>query len=208
MIESKNKIGVHFLPKGIIVVLFFSLGCSTSSNLESSDKVINYRLHAGISTGGVVENTDMTVVENAAVDAFSGATKKGINLGGRVSVPLKWNYIETGIDYTLNSQKFTYNDLINNYVGSRNLNVSQFTIPVTYRIGLFRKKHPEGLFQIKIGYAAQLCFIGIDNESGTIPEATTSWFANGAIFGLSTTPFQIEGRGKIGFYVEGYRGTS
>jgi len=192
---------------GFFLILFLS-GCSTTTITtdQKSWKPI-YRIQVGSNKGGVVENTDLSVIPNTEVDAYSGATSNGINASGKVILPLRKNSIETGVEFMYNHQIFTYKDAVNGFSGERKLGVSQFMIPVTYSFNLFRKKHPEGLFQIKIGYAAQLNLFAISNGNGTLPNYTTQFFSNGATIGFSTTPVRLRNGSKLGFYIDGYRGT-
>ena len=182
-----------------IISAFLLMGCASQSPL--------YRIQAGTNKGGIVENTDMTVFGNAEVDAFSGATRRGMNAGGKVMLLLKRNFVETGIDLMYNSQTFTYNDAVNGFVGERRLGVTQFMLPVTYSIGLFRENHPEGLFQFKFGYSAQFNLFSVSDGHGNMPGYNTNSLSNGATLGLSTTPFRFDNGAKLGLFVDGYRGT-
>jgi hypothetical protein len=184
------------------------MGCSTSNVTSTQTKwTPTYRMQAGLNKGGITENTDLTVVPNAQVDAYSGATKTGMNMGARVILPVKRNAFETGVDYMFNSQTFTYRDAANGFSGTRKLGVSQIMVPVTYSIGLFRKNHAEGLFQLKVGYMAQLNLFSVSNGNGNLPSFSTKPFSNGAIVGLSATPLRLSNGAKLGFYIEGYRGS-
>jgi hypothetical protein len=66
--------------------------CSTSRQ-TNTDRSLKFSIQAGANKGGITENTDMTVVPGAetTVDAFSGATKTGINVGFHINKPLKYN---------------------------------------------------------------------------------------------------------------------
>lgn len=190
------------------MLAFLLMGCATSNvTTERTSTKLTYRFQVGTNRGGVVENTDLTVVGSIPVDAYSGATSKGVNVSGKVIVPLKRNAIETGLDFMHNGQTFAYNDDANGFVGERKLGVNQLMIPITYSIGLFRSKHPEGLLQIKVGYAAQLNIISVSDGNGSMPNYSTKPFSNGATLGFSTTPFRLKNGAKLGFYVDGYRGT-
>lgn len=189
------------------MLAFLLMGCATSNvTTERTNTKLNYRVQVGTNRGGVVENTDLTVVGSIPVDAYSGATSKGMNVSGKVIVPLKRNAIETGLDFMHNAQTFTYNDDENGFMGERKLGVNQLMIPITYCIGLFRNKHPEGLLQIKVGYAAQFNLFSISDGNGNLPSYGTKIFSNGATLGLSTVPFRFKNGAKLGFYIDGYRG--
>ncbi len=191
-----------------VISVFLLMGCATS-NFTTGKKEWSpiYRIQAGTNKGGIVENTDLTLIDNAGVDAFSGATRRGVNAGGKVMLPLKRNYVETGIVLMHNSQTFTYDDAANGFMGERRLGVTQFMVPLTYSIGFFRESHPEGLFQIKFGYSAQLNLFSISDGLGNMPNYSTNSFSNGATFGFSTTPFRLSNGAKLGLFVDGYRGT-
>jgi hypothetical protein len=191
-----------------IICVFLLMGCATS-NFTGGKKEWTplYRIQTGANKGGIVENTDMTLIDNADVDAFTGATRKGVNVSGKVMLPIMRNYVETGVELMHNGQTFTYNDAANGFMGERRLGVTQFMVPLTYSIGLYRENHPEGLFQIKFGYAAQFNLISISDGIGYMPDYSTKSFSNGAILGFSTTPFRLNNGAKLGFFLDGYRGT-
>jgi len=155
---------------------------------------------------------DMKVVPGAeappeaTVDAFTGATKGGFNAGIHVNIPLKRNEIETGADYMYNHQTFTYVDAGNMYIGVRELKVSQVMFPFTYNFVLFRKLLPNASIQLKIGYLGQLNFVST-SSTGILPNYTINRWSNGATFGISALPVQFNSGSKLGFYIDGYRGT-
>ncbi|MFN3557567.1 MAG: hypothetical protein ACK4VN_16525 [Bacteroidales bacterium] len=191
-----------------IILVFLLMGCVSQQGIQDNKKWAPiYRLQVGANKGGVVENTDMAVVDNAGVDAFSGATRRGVNASAKVLLPVRTNYVETGVDLMHNSQTFTYNDAVNNFMGERKLGVTQFMVPLTYSIGIIRQNHPEGLFQLKFGYAAQFNLFSISDGQGNMPAYSTNSFSNGATLGLSTAPFRLNNGLKLGFFVDGYRGT-
>ncbi len=191
-----------------LIISLIAASCSTQTiTTEKTDWKPTYRLQLGTNKGGVVENTDLTVIPNTQVDAYSGATNTGVNASAKVILPLKRNAIETGIDYMFNGQTFSYADSENGFNGERKLGVSQFMLPITYSIGVFKKNHHEGLFQIKLGYVAQLNSLNVTNTDGNLPTYSTKLFSNGATFGISSTPFKLRNGSKLGFYVDGYRGS-
>ena len=181
--------------------------CSTSQQ-TNADRSLQFTIQAGTNKGGITENTDMTVVPGAesSVDAFTGATNYGMNVGVHVHKPLKYNKIETGLDYMYSPQTFTYTDAMNSYSGVRELKVSQIMLPLTYNFVLFRNLAPKADIQIKLGYTGQLNFVS-ENSSGTLPEYSVKPWSNGATLGLSAYPYQFIDGSKIGFYFDVYRGT-
>jgi hypothetical protein len=162
----------------------------------------NYRVQV-VLTGRNYENTDMKVVPNAEVDAYSGATKTGFNAGGRVILPLKRNAVETGVDFMYNNQTFTYNDATNGYSGTRKVGTSQVMIPVTYSIPFFRKSNPQGSFQVKLGYLAQINMFNVSSSGTNLPAYSTKAFSNGFTLGVSTTPFRLKNGAKVGLFLKG-----
>ena len=185
--------------------------CSTSQP-TNTDRNLQFSVQAGANKGGITENTDMTVVPGAealpeaTVDAFSGATYTGINVGIHVNKPLKYNQVESGIDYMYNQQTFTYVDAGNRYIGVRDLKVSQIMLPLTYNFVLFRKLAPKADIQIKLGYTGQLNFVTV-SSTGILPDYTIKPWSNGATFGISAFPLQFKNGSKLGVYFDGYRGT-
>lgn len=166
------------MQKNYLVTLLTSLlvigACSNKTTTSNSSRLqIRYRIQAGANKGGITENTNLKLVEGASIDAFSGATRTGINVGARAIIPLKRNSIETGLDYMYNNQTFTYSDVTNGYEGTRKVNLSQIMLPVTYSIPLFRKRLEGGLFQVKLGYLAQINIYGIKSSNANLPKYST-----------------------------------
>ena len=164
------------------------------------------QIQAGVNHGGIVENTDMSEVGNAQVDAFSGATKMGANGGVHVLLPVKKHNFEVGADYMYSSQTFTYNSLVDGYIGTRKLGTSQINIPLTFNLSCFTRKHPEGLFQLRFGYLAQFNMFS-EQSTGTVPEYSTKAFSSGLTFGISTTVYQWQNGNRLGLFLDGYRGS-
>jgi hypothetical protein len=185
--------------------------CSTSQQ-TGTDKKLKFSIQAGANLGGITENSDMAVVPGAetppeaTVDAFSGATHTGVNVGMHVNKPLKYNQFETGIDFMFNCQTFTYIDAGNKYVGVRDLKVSQIMFPLSYNIVLFRKHLLNAGIQLKFGYLGQLNFVST-SSTGILPDYSINRWSNGATLGISAYPFQFNDGSKLGMYFDGYRGT-
>ena len=193
-----------------IAALIIAGGCT--STMKSAKENVKLSVQLGLNKGGITENTDMEVVASStktpstSVDAFSGATNTGFNAGLHASYPLKRNEIETGIDFMLNKQTFTYNDEINGYAGQRTLNVSQIMVPLTYNFNLLKGALPSAEIQVKLGVAGQVNFLGADN-TGSLPTYEVNRWSNGFTFGFSAFPFRFKNNHKLGFYLDGYRGT-
>lgn len=190
----------------ICSIIFF--GCSTVRETGKNNQSPVFSLNAGYNKGGVVENTDMSAMNNdLAVDACTGATLPGAHIGGHVKIPVGKNSFESGLDLMLNKQTLHYNDDINNYQGERRFLTEQILFPVNYNIGLFRNKYDQGLFQLKLGYVFQINHIQITHESGELPAFRYSNYSNGPYIGLSTIPWQLENGNHLGMYMDVYRGS-
>jgi len=79
--------------------LFAINSCSTSQP-TNADRSLRFSVQAGANKGGITENTDMAVVPGAEtnVDAVTGATNTGMNVGVHINKPLKYNQVESGIE--------------------------------------------------------------------------------------------------------------
>lgn len=177
-----------------------------------TDQNLKFSIQGGINLGGITENTDMTDVPGVSdpaestVDAFSGATKPGYNIGVHANQKLKINQIETGLDYMYNYQTFNYLDAGNFYIGVRRLQVSQVMIPFTYNIVLFRNQLPGSDIQLKAGILSQMNFISV-NETGILPEYSYEYLSSGIIIGFSAFLFQFSNENKLGIYFDAYLGS-
>ena len=186
------------------VILLFINSC-ISQKPEMSVSV-------GINHGGMVENTDLSVVPNvqatpeSEIDAYSGATHLGVNAGINANIPLKKNELETGFIYMYNYQEFSYADQGNMYIGVRKFHVNQIMFPLTYNFLLFKRLLPNSETQLKFGYLGQINLINA-NGTGILPEYTINRWANGATMGLSAYPFQFGNGSKLGFDLSVYRGS-
>jgi hypothetical protein len=191
----------------MFAVLMLLGGCSVVPKTSTPEKRKPvYRILFGSNKGGIVDNTDMSVIPGAGVDAFTGATVRGLNASGKVLLPLKYNSAETGIEIMSNKQVLTYNNQQNNFVGERSIALTQFMVPLTYNIGIFKKNAREGLVQLKLGYLAQFNHFRFDSK-GQLPDYSTKVFSSGAVMGLSTCPFKLGNGSRIGFYLDAYRGS-
>lgn len=184
--------------------------CTSTTNLP--DKTTKWKprlqLQAGLSKGGIAENRDFASTPNISVDGFSGATRSvGPNAGAHVILPLKRNAFETGIDYMYNKQTFKYNDLLNNYVGYRGLRVSQFMLPITYNIGLFKLANQQPLCFLKLGYLVQYNLLGVTNSGQSLPGYSYNHWSKGVTIGLSSTPVVLKNGTLLGIYFDVYRGS-
>jgi hypothetical protein len=191
------------------VTLFVLGGCAVSHSASDRQKTWKptYRLQAGANLGGIVENRDFEQLPNVDVDAFSGATRAGVNAGAHVVLPLLVNSVETGIDFMYSPQTFTYSDVINEHHGTRKLGSSQLMWPLTYNIGLLKSRQAGGVAQIKIGHVLQYNMLNITETGQQLPDYDVNRFSNGATLGISATPFSLSNGARMGFYFDFYRGT-
>ena len=194
-----------FLLCGFLITVS---SCATTRDVAMPDDKVKISILGGINHGGVTENTDMSELAelNNEVDAFTGATHPGINVGLHTQKYLRKNQIETGIDFMYSSQTFSYNDNENNYHGTRKIHLSQLMLPVTYNILLFRNQFPEAAIQLKTGYVAQLNFL-YTSDRGNIPAYSVRQWSHGLTVGIAAYPVQFENGGKLGFYFDAYRGS-
>jgi hypothetical protein len=192
-----------------IIFLLALTGCIGSSKFQKTEDEKwkpRYQVLAGINKGGVIENTDFSETPDVAVDAFSGATKMGGNIGAHVQLPLRKSAFETGIDYMYNGQTFTYNDPERGFIGKREIGTSQVLIPLTYNFGLFRKTYYSSLVYIKLGYVAEFNFINVRN-SGQLPDYNLKHYSGGFTAGISSTPVALNNGASLGLYFDVYRGS-
>jgi len=193
----------------IIVSAMLISGCKSSDvNKNKMGKwAPKYQIEVGANKGGIIENTDFTLLPEVLPDAFSGATKTGANIGIHTVLPLRHNAVQLGLVYMYNQQIFTYNDVKNNHFGKRKLDVSQVMLPTTFNIGLFRKNYPQGLFQLKFGHVLLYNLIDITNTTDQLPNYSYNRWSNGFTFGISTIPYSLKNGMKLGAYFNIYRGS-
>ncbi len=195
-----------------IIAICFSIlsvsSCSVNKKTEQAGQQIAFLILAGINHGGITENTDLSLILNTdnILDAYSGATKITYHTGIHIVKGLKRNQIESGVDYMLNHQTFTYKDEENKYNGTRELYVRQIMLPLTYNFNIFNKLLPDSKVQLKIGYIAQLNFINIDDR-GNLPQYTLKKWSNGLTLGVSSSIIRFKNGNDIGFYLDIYRGS-
>ncbi|ASB47706.1 hypothetical protein [Alkalitalea saponilacus] len=183
------------------------LGCATHRETAATDhQQLIFRLQAGINKGGIVENTELDLVPGSPVDGFSGATNRGFNIGARILKPIGYNAVETGLDFMVNSQEFSYRDGNNQFFGNREVSLVQFMVPVLWNFGIVRKHHEQGLFQIKIGPVVQYNLLHFTHQ-GQLPEYSYNSVSAGISLGASSTPFRFQNGSSLGWFIEGYRGS-
>jgi hypothetical protein len=185
-------------------LFIFSIACSVSDKAVNTGKN-QFHANLGFNHSGIIENTDMEQVPGAPVDAFTGATSMGYNTGVHVEHTFKRNSIESGMDLIFNNQKFTYNDQVNQFSGERKIITTQFRIPITYNIAIFRNSKLENIAQIKFGITPGLNFHSVNNSGANLPGYSFSHFSFGAIAAFTITPFHFQNGKYVGFTVEMFR---
>ena len=194
-------------------LIFIVINSCYSAREIPVDKKLKIALQSGTNIGGITENTDMNIIPNirvpaeSNVDAFTGATQLGYNIGVHIDKKLKNNQVETGLDYMYNYQTFNYNDASNFYIGVRRLNVSQIMLPLTYNFVLFRNLESKADIQLKVGLLGQFNSISTNETGISLPAYSTNNWSFGPIFGLSACPFKFNNGKKLGVYYEVYRGS-
>ncbi len=196
--------------KKVVLIIIAGVVMNSCVVTQKSQRAIKYSIQAGINKGGITEDTDLTVLSNPSdenlVDAFSGATQLGVNAGAHVNKPLKYGEIESGLDFMFNAQTFTFADHNNRFVGTRELNVNQWMVPVTYNFNVLQTVLPTAEIQLKLGLTGQLNFVSI-SSTGTLPDYSINTYSGGALFGCSAYPVKFENGQKLGFYIDIYRGS-
>ncbi|MCF6271476.1 MAG: hypothetical protein L3J41_17335 [Melioribacteraceae bacterium] len=120
----------------LVILSIIIISCSPTKQAVTTKKSLKFSILGGINLGGITDNTDMSVLQISKneVDAISGATRTGFNVGIHINRELLQNQIEFGIDYMYNHQIFTYNDADNSFIGVRKLGVSQFLFLLTKKV--------------------------------------------------------------------------
>lgn len=196
----------------LLACLSFSVINSCSVIHKQPGRSLRFALQTGANTGGITENTDMNVVpgvkvpEEAAVDAFSGATGTGFNAGMHIIKPIRRVEIETGIDYMYNYQKFNYIDAGNFYIGVRELDISQLIFPLTCNFDILKGLIPGAGLQLKAGVIGQVNLVSV-MQTGILPPWSIRILSGGITAGLSSTPLKFENGNGIGLSVDIYRGS-
>lgn len=188
----------------IVIPLLFA-GCRAGKESGRKSFRPEFRVQAGYNKGGVVENTDFSMLENTGVDACTGATYPGAHAGARVQLPVGATSLESGADIMINRQQLSFNDPVNDYIGERRITTSQLMLPLVFNIGMFRQTHDEGLLQLRLGWMWQLNYLSVSGDA-SLPAYDLMRSSNGPCMGFSTTPIRRDNGHKIGFYLDMYRG--
>lgn len=197
----------NYLKYLLILIITGLVSCNTTEKLSETNRL---SIQFGTNKGGIVENTDMSIIDNLSIDkeidAYSGATSNSINLGLHKNIALKKNEIELGIDYINNKQSFAYNDDVNNWNGKRSFTINQLSFPLTYNLKIMPSKWENLDLQLKIGFVGQLSLANVISE-GNLPTYSIKPASAGFTFGLSFYPVVFNNKSKLGFFLDGYRGS-
>jgi hypothetical protein len=191
----------------LFCIILFSCNAPTNTGVSKRTRI---SVQAGINQGGIVENTDFSIVPSpsssteATVDAFTGATQTGFNGGVHVNHALSRNQVETGLDYMFNHHTFNYIDEENHFVGVRRIGLSQIMLPLTYNFEIIRKID----LQFKFGLAAQYNLINVNDVTVfNLPDYKIHRLSVGPTFGISAFPVRFASGSKLGLYFDMYRGS-
>lgn len=191
----------------VILLAFFNTGCSGMKPSEEMGKNAGVSIMAGISFGGITENTEeMTGVTGATeADAITGATKLMFNLGVRKEKLFHGHAIETGIDYTGFSQEIDYTLPSFSVDGKRDVAYHQVRVPLTYNFH-FSGGDPQPKFILKVGVSAGYTFSKSIKSTGNLPGYDFTDWDIGPTFGMAYYFFNLTEKYRGGLFMDMYRG--
>ncbi|HEX2935723.1 MAG TPA: outer membrane beta-barrel protein [Bacteroidales bacterium] len=190
----------------ILLSILVAIGGCAGSKSSSEARKIRFGVEAGPNSGGIVENTKMADIAGAPVDGFSGATSMGFHTGGHALLPVGRNDIQAGVMYLYSPQKFTYNDPVHGYAGSRDLRLSQVIVPVTYNFNLFTRKFIPGTLSLKVGGAIEYNMLSVTNNGLNLTDYSTNKISAGITLGIAAMPFRFSNNACLGFGFDMYKG--
>lgn len=126
------------------LLIFAILSCSMTKNSlirdnDNPEKHSTISILAGLSSGGLVDNTEMSGITGVSnIDAITGATKTLYNAGIHSEINLKGHVIETGLDYISFDQSVEYKMPSLSVNGQRDIQFHQLRLPLTYNFRFFR----------------------------------------------------------------------
>jgi len=196
-------------------MLVLIMGCTSikQTGRKETPEAPVLKLSAGINKGGITDNTDMSELsavsekKETSVDAYSGATKTGVNASAHVAIPLFNNAVETGLDFMYSPQTLSYQDELNLFTGKREIYTSQIMVPVTYNFRVLKSYQPQGLLRIKLGFLFQYNMLNAKDRGNQLPGFQVNNFSNGLTLGLESTPIHLNNGADLGFYMDLYRGS-
>jgi hypothetical protein len=171
---------------------------------------ISFAVLAGGSYGGLVHNENMHGISGVSdVDAITGATNLTYNAGIHTILKGHGRTIETGLDYVNLNKSIEYEmpSLLLN--GTRNFELYQLRLPVTYNFGFFKNNLDQSKLVLKVGLSAGYTFsktIEDSENSENMPEYEFSNWDLCGKFSLCFYPFDFKQNYRLGFYFDAYRG--
>jgi len=187
----------------LVICLFSACTVVKKGNTVHANKSrFHVMVHAGIHHGGIIENTDMNLIENVEPDAFTGATNLGINAGTRLSYIFKRIFLETGSGISTSKHTFSYHDALRSINGDRKLMVVQLQCPFNVGFDISKKLGLSLHAGASVNYNF---FTGLEESTGLQNYETIPWSA-GMNLGVCFLPEIILQKHLPGLYVEFYRG--
>lgn len=182
------------------LVLFLLSACRTSRNYRTDVPLYNWDLSVkgGGNWGGFIESTE--------VDAVSGATKTGLDIGIRGEYNIRRHGVESGADYLTFEQKIEYNDPANDYYGAFETKYRILHVPATFNLNLLRSGSLNPVLTLKAGVAMDFLLDEKIERVGVTPDHELKSFSFGPTLGLLVTPIHID-RFSAGAYFDVFRGS-
>ena len=187
----------------VVFMILFSGGCSPLK--ESRSSWVSFQ--AGGNIGGIVENTDLTLLPGTPVDAYTGASRTGVNLSMSYHHPIHKIEVETGIEMMTHPMTLTYNDPVNQFFGTRSISLTQIQIPFRVGAGFFSGTLPQGRFRIALGPLLQYNLTDVSGQGESLPSYSIHTFSAGLSLQFTVMPFAFRKGSSMGFYLGGYRGS-
>ncbi len=193
----------------LIILFFVLMGCgSTKNSLLKNTDASTVSVLAGVSAGGLVENTSMSGISSSSdIDAITGATNKSYNAGIHYELNLNGHKLETGLDYICFDQTVQYDMPSFSVNGKRAFRFHQLRAPVTYNLGFFRNSQNFPLLVLKAGLSVGYTFSKTITDYGSLPDYKFTDWDYGPTLGVSFYPIQLSQGYRIGVYLDLYRGS-
>jgi hypothetical protein len=206
-----NRSAFLYLFSAVLILTILS--CSTAKNSlirdnDNSEKHSTISILAGLSSGGHVDNTIMSGINDVSnIDAVTGATKTRFNAGIHTEINLKSHYIETGLDYISFDQSVEYKLPSFSVAGNRDFNFHQLRLPLTYNLHLFKNSQNYPLLILKAGMSVGYTFSESVTHNGNIPDYKFTKWDYGPTIGIAVYPIQFKQSYRMGIYMDLYRGS-
>jgi hypothetical protein len=115
--------------------------------------------------------------------------------------------LETGLDYLGFSQTVDYQLAGLDVVGSRDFRFHQIRIPFTYNLHLLKNQNRRPGLIIKAGFSGGYTFWESIKDNGGLEEYQFTREDFGPTLGVTVYPFSARKAGRVGFYLDLYRGS-